>query len=290
MLQLAIVRAHVLGIVATLAACGTDARGAPEPLPGPRPPSRPAATASGEERWFVVTKLQYGVTDRVTGKSSPDGWKDYGFDLDRTSTTGEDSPTGSCRRKAGSQRHVLEDGLDGRDDNFARFVMPIAQSLNGDVEARANAALASGAGPTLLIHLSNVGPDDNGSVPGEILSTASVAHAPSFDESDHFPVDERSIDAAGKAIAQFPRGYMAGGVWVSGDGDDRFVLRVPFAYEGYPLELSLQGFVSFDVRKLSSGTVAGAVSASALEKAAMPSLRSLGSAPAARRTSRSWRR
>ncbi len=247
---------------------------------GVRPPPRPSVASSGTTKWFAFDAFKLGLTNVATGASKPDAWKDYGYDLDGRTTTPDFSATSkdSCKRRSGSPTKVLADGNLGRDNNFGQHVMAVMKSLVSDIEDRLNADIRSGK-TTLLLRLDNVGADDNGKVPGALYLAATLGSKPTFTTADKWPIDVASIDASKEAKAQFPNGYMAGGVWVSGDfGTTTAPIYVPLA--GVPTMLTLESAViSVRVKDGSSGTIAGAQETGAVKTAITPLLRTLGVCP-----------
>jgi hypothetical protein len=245
------------------------------------PPSRPAVAATGETRWFLVSKLYLGITDRTTGKADPSAWRSYGYDLDLRTTTPEDSKSGTntCKRNAGSPTKVLQDGDLGRDNNFGQHFMAVVKSLKADAEESINAQIASG-GVTMLLRLDNVGPDDNASVPGALFRTNPGA-PPSFTEADHPSVDSTYVDGTKEATVRFPKGYMRFGIWVSGEGyGDAITVSMPSFGSSDSVAMPLpRAVMTFEVKTGKKGVIAGATSTEGLMKALDPSLKSAGICP-----------
>jgi hypothetical protein len=255
----------------------------PPTMTGAHPPPRPTTGASGVTKWFVISSLQLGITNKTTGKPDPAAWRDYGYDLDGRTTTADDSKTSknSCHRLPGSATKVLTDGELGRDNNFGQHFMAVVKSLKADAEEALNSAIATGDSTTLL-RLDNVGADDNASVPGALYRTL-PGKAPTFTEADHYMVDFASVDGMKEAVVKFPKGYMSGGVWVSGElGGDRVVLSFPgFGFgagAGSVIDMP-HGTMSFDVKTGKNGVVAGVVSASSFMKGIDRGLRDAGICP-----------
>lgn len=246
------------------------------------PPPRPTATASGgATKWFAVRKLQLGITNRVTGVADANAWKQYGYDLDARTTTKEDSKlsANSCKRREGSPTNVLADGELGRDNNFGQHFMSVVKSLKADVEEAVNGAISSGTG-TMLLRLDNVGPADNAAVPGALFIASAYSGIPKWDGTDKWPIDSSSVDSAKAPIYKFPKGYMAGGTWVSGDAGAGSAL-VPIPLFGPPaLLVPLDGAViSFAVTTGANGTVAGATNTAKFIESMTPAMRRLGICP-----------
>ena len=251
--------------------------------PGAVPPPRPSTTATGgTTKWFVMKRLYLGLTDRDSSVSSPSAWKQYGFDLDHRTTTAADSASssGTCKRVSGSPSGVLEDGALGRDNSFGAHFMQTLKSLKSDIEDSVNSGLVGGT-ETMLFRLDNVAGDDNASVPGAIYRTGSLSTPPRFDGSDRYPVDDASVTGSDltKPVHTFASGYMAGGVWVSGDsGVGTF--DFPLVFVGAPISLSLKGaVVVFRVSTGKEGTFAGLVTDSDFRGALTSAFESFGVCP-----------
>lgn len=250
----------------------------PPPSPGATPPPRPAATAAGgATKWFAAKKLLLGITKRSTGSPDANAWKEYGYDLDSRTTTRDDSKisANSCKRVAGSPTNVLADGDLGRDNNFGQHIMSVIKSLKADAEDTVNALIADGR-MTLVLRLDNVGPSDNASVPGALYLASALGSPPKFDGSDRWPIDSSSVDAMKEPRAKFPKGYMAGGVWVSGEiGTSSAPIPLP-GFGTVPLESVV---ISFDVASGTGGTIAGASLSTKLTEALTPMMKQYGICP-----------
>jgi hypothetical protein len=178
------------------------------------------------------------VTNKTTGKVDPAAWMDFGWDLDRRITTADDSKnsTSSCKRAAGSQTKVLQDGNLGRDDNFGQHVMAVLKSLDASVEDTVN---LNARRRTFFLELENFSKGSNAQVPGKLH--------------------------VGDDLAVFADGYVANGYWVSG-APTSFRLRgvitdvdVAPMIEGAVLAMKTDG---------TDGNLGGAIRASELEAAA----------------------
>lgn len=255
--------------------------GLPPMMPGVTPPPRPSVmVAGGATRWFAISRMQLGMRNRATGALDANAWKQYGFDFDGRVTSKEDSKTSanSCKRREGSPTNVLADGELGRDNNFGQHVMSVVRSLSPGAEDAMNEELRSGR-TTLLLRLDNVGPTDNGSVPGALYLAAGLGSPPREDGTDVWPIDSSSVDAAKEARAKFPKGYMAGGVWVSGDFGVGFA-PIPLPTTGTRFSIPLQSpTITFDVASGAMGTIAGAANATAFMESFTPLLKRWGICP-----------
>jgi hypothetical protein len=239
------------------------------------PPVRPTAVANGgSTRWFVVTKVKLGLSDQK-GAVSPTAWGSYGYDLDGRWTTAEESKTSthSCIRPKGSSSRTLIDGDGGVDNNFGQHFMAVVKSLKSDVEDVVNAQLADGSGATMILRLDNVGAANNASVPGALFRTAPGTAL----DAGHLPIDDRSLDASGAPLVRFPKGYMANGTWVSGDGDAQFSVAFPSVSKEVSAEVPLvSAWITFDVESGKNGVFAGASLPDRFEAALRPSFEVMG--------------
>lgn len=254
---------------------------------GAQPPKRPTATAKGPTVWYAVNALKLGLTRKSDGQPDANAWKDYGYDLDSRSTTTTDSKTSvnSCKRREGSPTNVLQDGNQGRDNNFGQHVMSVIKSLKADAEDAVTAAVKDGSF-TLLMKIENFTTADNARAP------ASVYVANDFKDkmgTPTFAAGEtgwKIVDASltdGKTIGTpkltFPTGYIAGGYWVSGDfGTGRINLNISLSGADISLPID-SGVISFKVADGTDGTIAGAMNIKALEEALSPVAKRFGICP-----------
>ncbi|MBI2396062.1 MAG: hypothetical protein HYV09_41245 [Deltaproteobacteria bacterium] len=253
------------------------------PVAGAKPPARPTTGGGGTAttRWFAVKRLQLGVSDRVTGAPSAYAWQQYGWDLDGRATSAEDSKISldSCKRPAGSPTKVLTDGALGRDNNFGQHFMAVMKSLKSDIEEAVNGQIAGGES-TLLLRLDGVGGDDDPSVPGALYVAGARGAAPMWDGADVWPIDGTSVDSMKEPKAKFPKGYMAGGVWVSGEiGSTTTAFPLP-GFLGMGAWVTLESAVlTFDVKTGANGTIGGGVAVSNLIAGFRPAFESFGICP-----------
>lgn len=231
-----------------------------------RPPARPATSGSGgATRWFALRTLQL----------SDPGEGSLGYDLDLRKTMTDADLGEVC--KGGSHR----DGVGGRDNAFGRTIMPAIRGLQPSFEADANAEITAGRS-TLLLRLDNVGAADNAKVPGALFLAGPHAGPPTFTASDRWPIDRSSVSADFMAKASFPDGYMASGVWISGDsGKVSSLVHLPFAGKaGVPVTLTLESTViSVRVNDGTEGRMAGASTIARLEASVTPLLKAWGVCP-----------
>lgn len=212
---------------------GSDAGSGPDVVSVPLetldavPPERPSGPAvpsgKGALRWFAARRIYAGTVDTKTGKSSPDAWRTIGHDIDGECTTLEQSKngtSGTCNRPQGSGSDSLLDGADCRDNAYGRMLANATATLNSDWEAKYQGETFNGRA-TLVLRLSDLdaGPDDP-FVPGAIYLSTDTEWTPKWDGNDAVKI--QSVTVNGKSIADpplmaFPKGYLKGHVWVSGE-------------------------------------------------------------------------
>lgn len=209
----------------------TDAPGDTGPVPI-HPPARPAGAAmpsgKGKTIWSAVKHYYFGSTN-ASGVTLPDAWKDWGYDLDNVCTSVEDSieNIGTCRRPPDAEKDFLQDGNDCRDNSFGQHIVPLFRTYNKDFELNANDGILSG-GDTWILRLDDL---DDGSddpyVPGRLYHAATVKpDHPKWDGTDVRQVLDDSVVARdlNQPIMDFPKGYVVGNTWVSGEPEKRFII------------------------------------------------------------------
>ena len=265
----------------------TPADTAPTTKAGAQPPPRPTTVATGKTVWYAVNALKLGLTRKSDGQPDANAWKDYGYDLDSRTTTTTDSKTSvnSCKRREGSPTNVLQDGNEGRDNNFGQHVMSVIKSLKADAEDAVTAAVKDGSF-TLLIKIDNFTTGDNSSAPAFVYVANDFKDkmgTPTFGAGETgWKIVDGSL-ADGKTIANpkltFPKGYIANGYWVSGDfGTGRINLNISLSGADISLPID-SGVISFKVADGKDGTIAGAMNIKALEEALAPVAKRFGICP-----------
>ncbi|MBI2395079.1 MAG: hypothetical protein HYV09_36250 [Deltaproteobacteria bacterium] len=259
-------RDRLLLVLLTLAAgtaCAADPPESPAEPPPPasrRPPPRPTTTTTGERRWFVLSRVWLGRSDRQTGAISSVAWRQYGYDLDRRTTTAEDSKLSrnSCKRHPESHTKMLSDGAEGIDNNFGAHIMAVVFSLKSDMEETANREITTGR-YTLLLRIDGAVGGDNAQAPGALYAAGPFAGTPAFRPDERWPVWDSSVldGDVQRPVRQFPRGYVSKGVWVSGDvGEALGPIWVPM-FAG-PIDLQASAVITLDTRD-GRGVIAGAL-------------------------------
>lgn len=207
------------------------------PEPPARAPERPAGpvepSGKGKEIWLVVDRFFLGQDD-PDGGLAKDPWRKVGLDLDKVCTSEKlaRENVGTCKRIAEAAQDVLTDGDACRDNNFGSQVVKLVGSFDAGFEKKSNDFVKKGA-TTWLLKLEDLddGADD-AYVVGKLYKAATWegygTTTPKFDGTDLRDIDTTSVLDADPAKPKvvFPKGYLAGNVWVSGDPSD-FEINVP---------------------------------------------------------------
>jgi hypothetical protein len=234
-------------------ACVAPVDEAQTPTASRRPLARPSSVVAGERRWFVLRSVDLGLRDA-------NAWKEIGFDLDRRTTTSDDSKDSrnSCKRATGSPLRSLTDGVDGIDNAFGQHVMSVIKSIKSDAEQVANDEIANG-GYTLLLRIDGASAADNASAPGALYAAGAHAGKPTFTADDKWPVWSTTLSDGvdlEKPLRKFPLGYVRNGTWVSGEiGEGPEPIWFPLFG---PLEMNMSTLLSVDLAS-GKGTLAGAL-------------------------------
>lgn len=222
--------------------------------PPARPPGRPpgAATPSGTGKtlWLAVKRYSYGAAP-PSGGGTPSAWASNGYDLDGVCTTERDSVANvdTCLRPAGAKQDSLIDGERCRDNNFGRNIATLLSAL-GDAEKTLNDLVASGS-TTWILRIEDVDPSaDDAYAPGALFRSSDdrAATVPVWDGSDDRAVQSDSLlsgDLA-KPVLSFPKGFIAGGTWVSGDPQALSVVAPLTSVGFFPLDLE-HAFVTLEL-------------------------------------------
>ncbi len=249
----------LLSITILSTACVTSVDDAqPLPTTSHRPLARPSSVVPGERRWFVLRSVDLGFKD-------PQAWKRTGFDLDRRTTTAEQSQSSanSCKRAPDSFRGALTDGADGIDNAFGAHVLSIIKSVKSDAQDVANAEITSG-GYTLLLRIDGAVDGDNASAPGALYAAGKHEGKPTFAANDRWPVWSSTLSDGvdlEKPLRKFPLGYVRNGTWVSGEiGEGPEPIWFPLFG---PIAVNASALLSVDLAT-GQGVMAGALPVSEL--------------------------
>jgi len=197
-----------------------------------KPPDRPAGEAKlggGAQRKFIVRKAYLGTVDPLTEAEDGSAWKRIGYDLDGKCTTAEQSKansSGVCSKSLAAQEMALEDGDDCRDNAAGRLLANGAAFLAAGFEKNVQRKLDIAEVSSMILQIDDLadGPDDT-AAPGRLYMSMprGAGDPPIWNGSDDFHVDTASVEDGDlqKPKYYFPRGYMRGNVWVSGDLSDK---------------------------------------------------------------------
>jgi len=188
-----------------------------------RPAGDPTPSNAGVMRWFAARRIFAGTLDPSTGQKDPNAWRKIGHDIDGECTTAamsQSDASSSCKRPPTATAESLADGEDCRDNAYGRILSQGTQTVASNWEQQFQADLLNGH-ETLLLRLSDL---DSGSddpyVPGAVYMSAQHDTAPKWDGSDVFQVQSTTVSGSSitdAPVMAFPKGYLAGNVWVSGE-------------------------------------------------------------------------
>jgi len=280
---------------ATVADVGTTSDGSiaetPDAELGPaRPPPRPAgpATPSGKGKtlWVAVKRMYVGSTT-LSGMTSPNGWKEMGFDLDGVCTSHDDSVknVGTCRRAPEANQDFLVDGDRCRDNNFGHHVVQLLVVSSEGFEARLNEGIFEG-GNTWIIRIDDLddGPDDP-YAPARLYRSSSMAkNTVKWDGTDVRTILSDSVldRDLSKSKTDFLSGYVKDHVWISGDPTLREIV-LPVSESMYvTLQLEATVFtlgLNPDHAAATRGHLGGAIAISSIETLIRPIATGAGFCP-----------
>ena len=247
---LTVVAVGGVGIGAALAACSltTDFSGIsdrPTIAAGDHavPPTRPAGDPTkggGPTLWFGVKHLHFAHSNDAL--KVPGAWQDWGFDIDNVCTGAlAKDQKGLCILRPGATADMMQDGRLCRDNNFGSQIVPKLAIYASTFENDTNAGLGEG-GPSWILALDDVGPGaDDPYVPGRLYLAGRMPDKvkPAWDGGDARKILTTTIKG-GKIddpVVTFPKGYLKGNVWVSGEAVD-FNFSMPIGKRGALLPFS----------------------------------------------------
>ncbi|GAC1539428.1 MAG: hypothetical protein NVS3B10_30110 [Polyangiales bacterium] len=253
-----------------------------------RPPGSPVASGTGKTLWVIVDHFYLG-TQAPDGTPSRDAWKDIGFDLDHVCTGEAESiaNVGTCLRDPLAKKTVLADGNLCRDNNWGSQLLPLVSIVNSVFEKDSNDAILAGTNSWLLV-LRDLDPGaDDPYVPGALYKAAQWADLgrskPKFDGSDVRQVEAVSVfdHDVNKPRTVFPKGYVVGNTWVSGEPID-IEVSVPIATVKAEFNM-IAAVVTLELASDHStggvGTLAGGLPKSAFEGLLRPVAAAAGFCP-----------
>ncbi len=266
----------------------SDADAGEPPL---RIPTRPAGEAkpsgTGKTVWLAVRHYYLGTVD-PSGGAAEHAWKLRGYDIDDTCTNARETAenTGTCLRPAMAQQDSLLDGLRCRDNNFGRHIGAMVRTSMPDAEEILNNTVGAGTS-TWVLRLDDLDPSaDDAYAPGALYRTADerTTAPPKWDGSDVRAVLSDSVVSrdASKPVLAFPRGYIVGNVWVSGE-PAAMRLMLPIARDVF-ITMNMQSTsftLELDAARTGgkNGVVAGALPVAEIETILKPIAASAGFCP-----------
>lgn len=243
--------------------------------PPARVPSRPAGpttpSGKGKTLWLAARTYAYGLTDS-TGTISSSAWASYGWDLDQLCTGSRESVEnlGTCLRPAGAKQDSLVDGELCRDNNFGRSIGAFLTAIP-DMEKSLNTLVFSGS-TTWILRIDDLDDGDDAFAPGALYRSSDdrAGTLPKWDGSDDRAVQADSLVDGDltRPVLSFPGGYVASGVWVSGDPMAMKIIAPITAIGFFPLNLVSARFtLSLDATHTTGqhGLLSGALPASEIE-------------------------
>ena len=201
-------------------------------------------------------------------------WRALGYDLDGKTTDQES--TDVCTLAPDTPALDQIDGHEGRDDSFAKNIVPIVETAGGIVDLAQTETLAVQKGVfTLQIQVVGLSDDSDQTADGLVAqvfaSDVSDALPPRFDSTTDWPVlPESLIDSStiqGGALAHFTAAYVTHGTFVAGTNED---VTIPFHVniDGFVFTLPIhEAIITFDHVALNAafnGELAGVINPSEL--------------------------
>ena len=265
---------------------GTAGAGGSGPTPL-HPPDRPVGDPKpgmGKTLALAARSLYFGVTDPVTKMPDPTAWKRIGYDIDGKCTSAADSSgsmPGTCKRPPSATSDSLTDGDACRDNNFGSKFLVTLVNLKPDVETKLASGIDKGAS-TLMLVISDLDTTADDTYAPAVLYVVAPwpddAGIPAWDGKDHRQIDTSSVvnNDITKPLVVFPKGYVKGNTWVSGDFN-KTPSVLPFPYNGsilaIPAEsLTLTVELSADHASTKASVLSGAIKSSEFVCALKPAL------------------
>ncbi len=254
-----------------VAACGgslADAGDAGDaaPLDAPQDAPKDHIVLMGPTTTFAVRDVFLGESDR-NGVLSATAWKSFGRNVDGLVTT--KSSTDVCTLFSGAPLTAQVDGVNGIDNAWGSWIMPIIQTAASlpSPSATVSKAIQSGQA-TMLVQVTGLTSDPSQTASGlsaQVFMGASDvdAGAPAFDSTTDWPVASTSLKdgqtIAGGALAQFDGASVTNGTFDSGVGQGTIVWNMTF--QGVPMPLVIHDpEVTFDHTTATdavNGTISG---------------------------------
>lgn len=234
------------------------------------PADRPlgaAAPGGGKTLYLGVKHFHFAHSNDAL--KVPGAWQDWGFDIDGLCTGDvQSAQTGTCIRSPEIGAEQVRDGKSCRDNNFGSQVVPLLNVYNDKFENDTNAGLTTTGSATLMFELDDLSDGaDDAYVPGKLFLLEKTP-APAWDGTDSRAVLPRSVSGGEvkTALVTFPKGYLHGNVWVSGDPQS-FQTAIPI---GKPGELMTMDVVHTVISMKLNDAHAGAVDGTGVMAGAIP--------------------
>ena len=249
----------------------------PARLP-PRPSGAATASGTGKTLWLAARTYSFGMAD-YAGVESDTAWSTYGYDLDKLCTLERDSRenTTTCLRPAGAPQDSLIDGEGCRDNNFSRYVSAILRTSLPTAESTLNGLVKLGS-TTWILRIEDVDLGANDPyAPGFFYRSGDerMTAPPAWDGNDDRSVQSDSLvdGDLSKTVLAFPRGYISGGAWVSGEPAPMKLVVPVTAIASFPISLD-HGFITLQLNAERTsgqhGLLGGATPVSEIENIVKP--------------------
>jgi hypothetical protein len=213
---------------------------------GARPPAAGASQpGDGDGAVFAISKLFIGDTDRNGAPDKPNGWKNYGYNIDGQITScqgnGCQAVHHHCKPAGGGSPAIAyPDGKNGIDNSFGENILPILEGVQSDEGKQLNARIAAGKW-TVLFDVQALGAGNEYRPLTSLLYVgADLGHPAAFDGSDVWPVRPEGLSNPSDVTSSkevFPMSYVIGNTWVSWYGGH---LQIP-------LETATDGELALDI-------------------------------------------
>jgi hypothetical protein len=250
-----------------------------------RPVDRPAgaAVAGGGKTLYLGVK-HFHFNHSNDALKTPNAWVDWGFDIDGLCTGDTQSTqSGTCIHAPEIGPEQVRDGKGCRYNNFGSQIVPQLNIYNDKFENDTNTGMTTTGSPVLMFELDDLadGADDP-YVPGKLflLEKTPEKAPPAWDGTDSRAVLPRSVSGGDikTALVTFPKGYLRGNVWVSGDPQS-FQTAIPLGASGELMPMDVvHTVISMKLNDAhanaidGTGVMAGAIPTTSLEAFLKPFL------------------
>ncbi len=238
----------------------------PALLRAPCKPDVPDPTSIGRTLVYAMDHMSTGMD-----MNKPDDWKTTGVDIDCLNTTSSGTPL-QCKRVAGAQAKMMQDGDQGRDNSFGLniggFICLLESGgLAPNVEQGQNQTMLEGSGGGLLFTIENFGGMNDPRVTftvylsrGVIDPSGDQAAPAKWDGTDVWSIDSDSVGESNVPLFRDDAAYVNNGIVVArlADGapfkfaDDKAALTVALNHAVVVMQLS------DDLKRVVDASVTGA--------------------------------